>query len=75
MQFFPFKSRASWWVKIHTEIPQCIYYFGPFADAQEAKSHQTGYITDLVQEGAQGISVVTQRGNPKVLTVVNESDD
>ena len=74
MQFFPFQMRAPWWVRIHTEMPHCIYYFGPFTDASEARSHQVGYIEDLVQEGAQGISVATHRGQPEALTIVNESN-
>ncbi|MEM9487375.1 MAG: DUF1816 domain-containing protein [Cyanobacteria bacterium J06639_14] len=74
MRFFPLQSRASWWVKIHTEMPQCIYYFGPFTDAQEATSYQPGYIEDLVQEGAQGINTETQKGEPEVLTIVAEFD-
>lgn len=74
MRFFPFKSRASWWVKIHTEVPQCIYYFGPFKDVSEAKRHQVGYIEDLVHEGAKGINVATHKGRPKALTIVKEVD-
>lgn len=73
MRFFPFKPRASWWVRIHTEVPHCTYYFGPFTDANEAQSHQIGYIEDLVQEGAQGINVATHRGKPEALTIVKES--
>lgn len=73
MRLFPFKSRASWWVKIQTKVPKCVYYFGPFTDANEARSHQGGYIEDLVQEGAKGINVVAHRGEPKVLTITSEN--
>lgn len=69
-RFMPFRSRDSWWVKIHTTEPQCVYYFGPFDDVKEAKNHQIGYIEDLVQEGAQGLHVTTQKVNPKELTII-----
>jgi len=72
MRFLPFQTRASWWIKIHTEVPHCIYYFGPFTDVSEARRHQVGYIEDLVQEGAHGINVVTHKGQPEALTIVKE---
>jgi hypothetical protein len=62
----------AWWVEIKTETPRCIYYFGPFASASLAKTSQAGYLTDLEQEGAQGITMVIKRCKPSKLTV---SDD
>lgn len=57
-----------WWVEIHTQTPQCIYYFGPFERHQEAKQAQDGYVEDLVAEQAIGISVTIKQYDPKVLT-------
>ena len=48
---FSFLSKP-WWVKITTEQPNCIYYFGPFADEAEATQAKPGFIEDLQQEGA-----------------------
>lgn len=73
----PFLSQKknSWWVEIRTTIPQCTYYFGPFDSAKEAKNSQAGYIEDLVQEQARGITVKTKRCFPESLTIFeNEAD-
>jgi Domain of unknown function (DUF1816) len=77
MEFFswlPFlkKSRLPWWVVIQTTIPRCTYYFGPFESAEEAKSNQAGYLEDLRAEGAQGISLKIEQGQPKELTIDEE---
>lgn len=62
---------ASWWLEVTTEDPHCIYYFGPFDQAQEAESARSGYIQDLESEGAQGISTHVKRCNPKAMTIEN----
>ncbi|MGG6265503.1 DUF1816 domain-containing protein [Leptolyngbya sp. AN03gr2] len=36
-----------WWVEIITAQPSCIYYFGPFQSASEAKATHPGYVEDL----------------------------
>jgi hypothetical protein len=72
MQFFTPRSLSPWWVKIQTQAPHCIYFFGPFKNAFEARQHQDGYVEDLVEEGAQGIEVTIQRDHPEVLTIVME---
>lgn len=69
MSLFPLESHTGWWVEIHTQMPQCTYYFGPFMSHQEAQDHQDGYIADLAQEGAQYMRVSTQQGHPKELTI------
>jgi hypothetical protein len=59
----------AWWVEITTDTPRCVYYFGPFSSAQEARSAQGGYVEDLENESAQGIQVVVKRCKPEVLTI------
>ncbi|MGD1941617.1 MAG: DUF1816 domain-containing protein [Leptolyngbyaceae cyanobacterium] len=72
LPFFSSSAQKPWWVKVHTKTPQCVYFFGPFDSAREAKIHQHGYIEDLVDEGARGVRAVTHRGNPQMLTIVKE---
>ncbi|NCO75680.1 MAG: DUF1816 domain-containing protein [Cyanobacteria bacterium] len=60
------------WVEISTEIPRCIYYFGPFLTLKEAKSTQDGYIEDLTEEGAKNIVVTVKRCKPKELTIFDD---
>lgn len=62
----------AFWVKIETQKPSCTYYFGPFVTVKEAKSAQVGYLEDLNQEGAFGITVDIQRCKPTELTVIKE---
>jgi hypothetical protein len=63
---------SAWWVEITTERPKCLYYFGPFNSAKEAKQAQAGYIEDLEQEGSQGITVAVKWCQPQELTVDEE---
>lgn len=77
MKFFswlPFfkKRRLPWWVAIQTTIPRCTYYFGPFDSAEEARLNQAGYVEDLREEGAQGISIKIEQCEPEVLTIDEE---
>ena len=58
-----------WWVEIHTNNPQCTYYFGPFEKAEEARASQDGYLEDLKQEQAQIITVEIKQCQPKELTI------
>ena len=74
MRFFPRSSHIPCWLKVHTQTPQCIYFFGPFCNPSEARDYQDSYIADLIQEGAQGIRVTLQRQEPKVLTIAQEFD-
>ena len=59
-----------WWVEINTIVPRCTYYFGPFDNVQEARLYQDGYIEDLLNEGAVGITVKTKKCQPNYLTIV-----
>lgn len=65
----------AWWVKVVTSTPTCTYYFGPFSNAQEAKSAKPGYILDLEEEGAQGVQVAIKRCKPSRLTIFDESSE
>lgn len=62
----------AWWVEVNTQSPHCTYYFGPFLNSTEAKASMKGYVEDLEQEGAQGISVEIKRCKPGVLTVAED---
>ena len=63
------------WIEVHTENPQCTYYFGPFMTEREASEACAGYREDLEQEGAQGIQSIVKRCKPRVLTVAADSGD
>lgn len=63
---------TAWWVEITTELPHCIYYFGPFSNFFEAQAACPGYIDDLKSEQAEGIKVMIKRCKPEKLTVFNE---
>lgn len=62
----------AYWVKISTDSPQCIYYFGPFGSSDEASAHSDGYYEDLAEEGAQNIMVSVERCKPKELTITED---
>jgi hypothetical protein len=66
------RLRLAWWIEMTTANPSCIYYFGPFRTYEQAEAARFGYIEDLEQEGAQGISLAIKRGQPTDLTVENE---
>lgn len=60
---------ADWWVEVTTLEPRCRYYFGPFTDFGEASNAQSGYVEDLMGEGAKEIIVKVKRCNPEQLTI------
>jgi len=62
----------AFWVEIVTETPRCTYYFGPFVSTQEAEQAKGGYVEDLENEGAQGISVTVKRCKPTNLTIFDD---
>ena len=59
----------NWWIKISTDKPKCIYYFGAFNNYYEAERHKFGYIQDLIREGSQIINVQINPGRPEQLTI------
>jgi Domain of unknown function (DUF1816) len=65
----------AWWVEIITSSPNCTYYFGPFASAQEAETARPGYVQDLEGEGAQGLQVVVKRCKPTQLTIFDDGSE
>jgi Domain of unknown function (DUF1816) len=68
------KIGRAWWVEIITKSPSCIYYFGPFPNANTALLAQSGYIEDLEQESPEEIAVNIKRCQPQKLTIVNDSE-
>ena len=62
----------AWWVEVKTSAPRCIYYFGPFLTAQEAEAAKAGYVEDIENEGAEGLSVSIYRCKPINLTVAED---
>ncbi len=66
------KNSFPYWIEVTTKQPYCIYYFGPFDSYGEAKRLQGGYIEDLIEEKASGISVKIQRCLPTNLTITEE---
>ncbi|MBD2577244.1 DUF1816 domain-containing protein [Oscillatoria sp. FACHB-1406] len=62
----------AWWVEIVTDSPRCTYYFGPFLEKSEADTASLGYIDDLKQEGASGISLRVSRMKPDELTIADD---
>jgi hypothetical protein len=65
----------AFWVEIVTDSPRCTYYFGPFTTDKEAYAAKVGYVEDLENEGAQGISVSVKRCKPTDLTIFDESGE
>jgi hypothetical protein len=65
----------AYWVKIATDSPTCIYYFGPFLTAKEATLARSGYVEDLKNEGARKIKVEIGRYQPKELTIFDDRED
>lgn len=63
------------WIEINTDNPRCTYYFGPFLSKNEARLAEPGYIEDLKEEGAKGISVSIKRFKPQELTIFNELEE
>jgi len=58
-----------WWLEINTAFPKITYYFGSFESSIEARSHQYGYIEDLVAEKATDITVKIKKTHPLHLTI------
>ncbi|WP_404789997.1 DUF1816 domain-containing protein [Altericista sp. CCNU0014] len=61
-------STWGWWVELQTARPDCLYYFGPFTSFAEAEASQLGYIQDIEEEGARGITVRVKWCKPRQLT-------
>ena len=68
------QSQLLWWLEIKTAKPYCVYWFGPFASPLEARLEQAGYVEDLVEEQAEGITIKLQQCQPKQLTICSDSE-
>ena len=62
-------QKSDWWIKILTNEPGCVYYFGAFTSYSEAETSKDGYIQDLKQEGAEIVNYKIEQGKPKQLTM------
>lgn len=62
----------AYWVEIVTDSPRCTYYFGPFLHSQDAQTAQGGYLEDLQNEKAMGITIRIKRFKPNNLTIFEE---
>lgn len=58
-----------WWVEIHTRLPACTYFFGPFDTEKEAKISQLGYMEDLIRERAEIAFCQVKQLQPTTLTI------
>ncbi|ELS02435.1 protein of unknown function (DUF1816) [Xenococcus sp. PCC 7305] len=65
-------SSLLWWLEITTTNPFCIYSFGPFVSPTIARLHESGYVEDLVEEGAKDITVLLTQCQPKILTICRD---
>jgi Domain of unknown function (DUF1816) len=64
------KLGVAFWIEISTEVPRCVYYFGPFLSRSDADQAKPGFEEDLVEEGAMGITtMIFQRPAPDILTI------
>ena len=68
------QSQLLWWLEIKTAKPYCLYCFGPFANPQEARLHQAGYVEDLLEEQTEGITIKLKQCQPKELTICSDSE-
>ena len=59
----------SWWIKILTDNPMYVYYFGEFNHYWQAESSKNGYIQDLKGEKAEIVDVAIGKYEPKETTI------
>ena len=62
-------QKFGWWIKILTNKPNCIYYFGAFDNYWEAESCKKGYIQDLEEEKAKIVDIQIHQCQPRQLTI------
>jgi Domain of unknown function (DUF1816) len=62
-------AQATWWTKIYTTNPFCIYHFGPFDRISEAEMSRFGYIQDLEDEGSKVVFMTLTQCCPEDLTL------
>lgn len=69
LQKYDPQLNLAWWIEIHTNLPRVIYFFGPFANSDEAECEQKGYQEDLELEGATIICCNIKYCQPSSLTI------
>ena len=62
-------EKFGWWIKILTNKPDYIYYFGVFDSYWEAEWCKKGYIKDLEEEKAEIVDIEIEQCQPKQLTI------
>ena len=62
-------EELGWWIKIVTDKPLYIYYFGVFESYNEAVKYKDGYIEDLTGEGSKIVNIGIQKCQPRQLTI------
>ncbi len=62
-------KKFSWWVKILTDNPMYVYYFGEFKTYWEAEQSKNGYIQDLKEEKAEIVDVKIGIYEPSETTI------
>ena len=62
-------EELGWWIKIVTDKPLYIYYFGVFDNYNEAVKYKDGYIEDLREEGSKIVNIGIQKCQPIQLTI------
>lgn len=56
-----------WWMRILTDNPNYMYYFGPFDSYWEAEWRKSGYVQDLEEEKAKVINIEIEKCQPEKL--------
>ncbi len=62
-------KESSWWVKILTDNPMYLYYFGEFKTYWQAEQSKNGYIQDLKEEKAEIVDVKIGIYEPSETTI------
>lgn len=55
---------GNWWVEATTDNPDSLYYFGPFANAEEATEMCPDYRRALHKHGMQQVNFVVRQCYP-----------
>ncbi|MGI0485796.1 DUF1816 domain-containing protein [Pantanalinema rosaneae CENA516] len=61
-----------WWVEATTSDPNCVYYFGPFPNSEEASDMCPDYVQALTKQGEQRINTVVKHYYPAELILSEE---
>lgn len=53
--FSPHSSPSSWWVEVHTAVPQQIYHLGSFESREAAKVSRGAHVEALQHQKARDV--------------------